>query len=118
MMAEIGTMRSDSNPTGARWSSPHRTLGIPDPDVLGFLAQFAGEHPDMQFEPLAAIPGLTNSLFLDGEAVTVELADAPPVDLSERASAVDAARFGSPTCRRCCPPTTHAAHGTSRCARR
>ena len=50
-------------------------LGIPDPDVLAFLAQFAGEHPDMQFEPLAAIPGLTNSMFLDGEAVTVDLGD-------------------------------------------
>ena len=61
--------------------------------MLAFLAQFADEHPDMQFEPLAAIPGLTNSLFLDGEAVTVELDDEPPVDLSRRVADVDAARF-------------------------
>jgi hypothetical protein len=93
VMAEISTARLDLDPDRRSLIVATPELGIPDPDVLAFLAQFAGEHPDMRFEPLAAIPGLTNSLFLDGQAVTVELPDEPPVDLSQRATAVDATRF-------------------------
>jgi hypothetical protein len=93
MMAEISTMRLGLEPDRRSLVVATPDLAIPDPDVLGFLAQFAAEHPDMRFEPLAAIPGLTNSLFVDGQAVTVELDDAPPVDLSQRASAVDSSRF-------------------------
>ena len=93
MMAEISTARVDLQPDRRSLIVATPDLGIPDPDVLAFLAQFASENPDMQFAPLAAIPGLTNSLFLDGKAVTVELADEPPVDLSQRARAVDAANF-------------------------
>jgi hypothetical protein len=93
MMAEISTMRLGLDPDRRSLIVATPDLGIPDPAVLDFLAQFTGEHPDMQFEPLAAIPGLTNSMFLDGQPVTVQLADTPPVDLSQRATAVDASRF-------------------------
>jgi hypothetical protein len=93
VMAEISTMRLQLEPDRRSLIVATPDLGIPDPDVLAFLAQFAGEHPDMRFEPLAAIPSLTNSLFLDGQAVTVELDDVPPVDLSRRVADVDAARF-------------------------
>jgi hypothetical protein len=47
----------------------------------------------MHFEQVAALPALTNSLFLDGQTVTVELDDEPPVDLTQRARAVDAQQF-------------------------
>jgi hypothetical protein len=93
MMAEISTMRLELEPDRRSLIVATPGLGVPDPDVLASLAQLAGEHPDMRFEPLAAVPGLTNSLFEDGELVTVELDDEPPVDLAQRARAVDAARF-------------------------
>ena len=93
LMAEISTMRLGLEPDRRSLIVATPELSIPDPEVLAFLAQFAGEHPDMQFEPLAAIPGLTNSMFVDGEAVTVDLNDTPPVDLSPRVTAVDASRF-------------------------
>jgi hypothetical protein len=93
MMAEISTMRLQLEPQRRSLVVATPDLGVPDPDVFTFLAQFVDEHPDMQFEPLAAIAGLTNSLFLDGQAVTVELDDVPPVDLSRRAADVEAARF-------------------------
>ena len=66
-----------------------------------------------------AIPGLTNSLFLDGTAVTVELADEPPVDLSQRARAVDATNFRIADVSTMLPqPTPGHSSGTRPCARR
>jgi hypothetical protein len=93
MMASISTMRLGLDPDRRSLIVATPRLGIPDAGVLTFLAQFVEEHPYMEFEPLAAVPGLTNSLFVAGEAVNAELDDVPPVDLSQRARAVDATRF-------------------------
>jgi hypothetical protein len=92
-MAEIATVQSQLEPDLRSLILTTPDLGVPDAEVMRFVEQFATDHPAMHFEPVAALPGLTNSLFLDGEAVTVELDDQPPVDLAERARAVDAQQF-------------------------
>ena len=93
LMAEIATVQSQLEPDRRSLVLTTPDLGVPDAEVMRYLEQFAGAHPDMHFEPLAALPGITNRLFVDGEEVTVDLDDEPPVDLSERARAVNAQRF-------------------------
>jgi hypothetical protein len=93
LMAEIGTVRNTQTPDRRSLVIATPRLAIPDPDVVQYLEQFANEQDEVAFEPLSALPGITNTSFLDGEAVTVQLGDEPPVDLTDRAADVDAARF-------------------------
>ena len=76
-------MRSQLDPrpplAGRRHARPRR----PDPDVMRVpraVRRRAPRHAVRAAAPRS--PALTNSLFVDGEAVTVELDDEPPVDLS------------------------------------
>jgi hypothetical protein len=90
-MAEITTLRQRPERRGLVISTPE--LGVPDPAVVAQLERFAVEDPDVTFQPLSAIAGLTNSFFVDGQVVTVALPLQPAVSLGDRARAVDALRL-------------------------
>ena len=83
-MAEIGAMRTQLEPQPRSFVVTTPDLGVPDPDVLAYLERFATEHPDVEFQPLAALPGITNPFVIDGEWLTVDLPTSPQIDLKPR----------------------------------
>jgi hypothetical protein len=92
VMAEIAGLRQQLALDRRSFVISTPDLGIPDADVVVQLERLATGHPDFGFQSVAALTGLTNSFFVDGEVVTLELDDQPAVDLSARASAVNASR--------------------------
>ncbi len=87
LMAEIGALRTQLEPQPRSFVLATPDLGIPDPDVLTYVERFATEHPDVEFQPLAALPGLTNPFVVDGEWLAVELPTGTPVNLQPRVEA-------------------------------
>jgi hypothetical protein len=93
LMATTSAMRYQLGPDLRSMVLGTPDLGIPDPDVLVHLERFVAEHPAYSFEPIGDLPELTNSFFVDGELVTIGLADAPAVSLADRVQQVDGARL-------------------------
>ena len=76
-----------SNRNRARSSSPRPTSACPTPTCSPTSSGSPIEHPDVEFQPLAALPGLTNPFVIDGEWLTVELPSTPEIDLKPRVDA-------------------------------
>ena len=96
VMAELLTLRDDFDPAMQRaavLSTPD--LGVPDPAVIGLLADFVDESPNLRAVTLSALPGATTSFDVAGETVTVELPVDAGVDLAPRAAAIAETRFGA-----------------------
>jgi Family of unknown function (DUF6049) len=87
LMAEIGATRAQLGPDLRGFVVTTPGIGIPDPEVLAFMERFAVEHLDVEFAPLASFPALTNSFFIDGAPVSVELPTTPLTDLRPRIDA-------------------------------
>ena len=85
LIATASVMRYDRGPDRRSLVLATPDFGVPDPEVIAHLAAFIDAHPDFNARPLAEIADLTNSFFVDGAEVIVELDTAPAISLIERA---------------------------------
>ena len=93
LMAISSAMRYQLDPDLRAFVLTTPDLGVPDPDVVVELQRLVADHPDYSFQPLSAIPGITNSFFVSGQALTVTLDPRPAVSLELRVRRVNAARL-------------------------
>jgi len=93
LMAEMSAHRHQLGPDLRGFVLTPPGFGIPDSEVLITLEQFVAEHPDFSFQPLASFSEAVNTFFVDGEAVTVGLADRPVISIDDRADRIKASRL-------------------------
>ena len=97
LMAEIATVQSQLEPDRRSLVVTTPDLGVPDPEVMRSSSSSPLSIPTCSSSRSQRSPDSPTRLFVDGQAVTVDLDDEPPVDLSARARAVDAPASASPT---------------------
>lgn len=95
LMATISALRYELAPDQRSLVLTTPSMGVPDADVLTVLEQFVAEQPEVSFQPMAAVPGLTNDAVDERGTVGSEVAALPPVPLGERADRVRAGRLRS-----------------------
>ena len=93
LMADASALRYQFDPDRRSMILTTPDIGVPDPAVLHELAGLAAQHPDFVFDSIGQVPELTNSLFLDGEALALELDPAPSIDLGQRAQLAQSVRL-------------------------
>lgn len=95
LMADTSALRYQLDPDRRSMILTTPDLGVPDADVLRELSVFVTEHPHFEFAPIGQLPDLTNSMFLDGAPVVLELDTNPSTDLNERVEHAQSARLRS-----------------------
>jgi len=93
LMADASAVRYQLDPALRSMILTTPDIGIPDPAVLRELSIFVAQHPGFTFEQIGRVPDITNSLFLDGAPVELELDPRPSVDLDERVRLAQTARL-------------------------
>lgn len=82
VLAEIGAMRTQLDPDRRSLVLAAPGFGVPDAGVLAALERLVAGHPEVRFQPLTSLTGLTNSFFIDGEPVTIDLPAAVSTPMS------------------------------------
>ncbi|MGH9135069.1 MAG: hypothetical protein ACRDZZ_14115, partial [Ilumatobacteraceae bacterium] len=93
LFADLMALRIQLGPAARSVILATPDLGIPDPDVLADVEDFADEHPDVGFQALSFVPGTTGPFMINGEPVHVTFPPAAGPDLAERVHAIDLVRL-------------------------